>query len=125
MNRCEYCGEPFDTGVGCRNKECPQRYAFHLRCSCGTPMYERNNGKDPNKRTYYCRECKLYVFLLLDGEIEAFYCVGNGCLHKGKPADYSYLAPLSTHHFNCPKCRISYRIRKVNIEQWLKMMERV
>jgi hypothetical protein len=57
--------------------------------------------------------------------MEAFYCVADGCVHKGKPEKHSYLEPLRTHSFSCPKCHASYRIRKMNIEQWLSLMERV
>jgi hypothetical protein len=125
MDRCEYCGEPYRRGVGCTNRECPQRYAFHFRCSCGAPLYERFNGDDPNKRTYFCKECKLYVFTTLKGELENFYCVADGCVYKGKPADHRYIEALSSHSFSCPKCGAAYRIRKVNIAQWLALMERV
>ncbi len=125
MDRCEYCGEPYQPGVGCQNRECPQRYAFHLRCSCGAPLYERGNGTDPKKRTYYCRECKLYLFLNLKGVIESFYCISGGCVHKGPPDNYSFLAPLNTYSFGCPKCDAKYRVRKMNLEQWLGLMERV
>lgn len=125
MNRCDYCGEPYHPGVGCLNPECPQRYAFHLRCNCGAPMYERSNGGDPNKRTYYCKDCKLYVFVDLDGDLEGFYCSENGCVFKGKPNEYHYLTPLKTHRFLCPTCGKDYKIRRMDLAQWVELLERV
>ena len=125
MNRCEYCGSAYLPGVGCSNHECPQRYVHYLGCSCGAPMFERSNGGDPNKRTYYCKDCKLYVFLRVDEQLESFYCCENGCVYKGKPGDYSYLEPLRTHNFTCPECGKDYRIRRMDLRQWVGLLETV
>ena len=125
MNRCEYCGEPYRPGIGCTNPQCPQRFVFYLRCDCGAPMYERSNGADPNKRTYYCSDCKTYVFMTLNEELESFYCSENGCVYKGKPAKYGYIEPLRTHSFSCPGCDKDYRIRKIDLRQWVGLLETV
>ena len=124
MNRCEYCGQPYNPGVGCTNGECPQRFVYHLRCDCGAPMYERANGGDPNKRTYYCKDCKLYVFLKLGDELDGFYCASNGCVFKGKPTDFTFLEALHTHRFTCPKCSTGYKIRKLDFRQWVELIEK-
>jgi hypothetical protein len=44
---------------------------------------------------------------------------------KGKPNEYGYLKPLRTHRFRCPKCGTDYKIRRVDLRQWVSLLETV